>query len=79
MLMLLALGSDVDRVHEAAPRRFTPGDVAEAFAATKCVTVPSQLRAMVTADPRSLAKEFSWRAPTARGSPCSGGPSVACC
>ena len=63
MLMLLALGSDVDRVYEAARRRFTPDDIAEAFAATKGVTVPGQLRAMVMADPRPLAKDFSRRAP----------------
>jgi tRNA A-37 threonylcarbamoyl transferase component Bud32 len=63
MLMLLALGSDVERVYEAALRRFTPDDIAEAFAATKGVTVPGQLRAMVMADPRPLAKEFSNRAP----------------
>lgn len=63
MMMLLALGSDVDRVYEASLRRFTPEDVAEAFAATKGVTVPGQLRAMVMADERPLAKEFSLRAP----------------
>lgn len=63
MLMLLALGSDVDRIYQAALCRFTPDDVAEAFAATKGVTVPSQLRTMVMADPRPLPKEFSTRAP----------------
>ena len=63
MLMLLALGSDVDRVYEAARRRFTPDEIAEAFAATKGVTVPGQLRSMVMADPRPLAKDFSRRAP----------------
>jgi serine/threonine-protein kinase RIO1 len=63
MLMLLALGSDVDRVYESARRRFTPDDIAEAFAATKGVTVPGQLRSMVMADPRPLAKDFSRRAP----------------
>ena len=63
MLMLLALGSDVDRVYEASLRRFTPEEIAEAFAATKGVTVPGQLRTMVMADERPLAKEFSLRAP----------------
>jgi len=63
MLMLLALGSEVDRIYRAALRRFTPDDVAEAFAATEGVTVPGQLRAMVMADPRPLAKEFSRLAP----------------
>jgi tRNA A-37 threonylcarbamoyl transferase component Bud32 len=69
MLLLLSLGSDVDRVYEAALRRFTPDDVAEAFAATKSVTVPGQLRSMVMADPRPLAKEFSLRAPERRRIP----------
>jgi hypothetical protein len=63
MLLLLALGSDVDRVYEAALRRFTADEIAEAFAATKGVTVPSQLRGMVMTDVRPLAKEFSQRAP----------------
>jgi tRNA A-37 threonylcarbamoyl transferase component Bud32 len=63
MLMLLALGSDVDRVYEAALRRFTPDEIAEAFAATKGVTVPSQLRGMVMTDARPVAKDFSQRAP----------------
>jgi len=69
MLMLLALGSDVARVYEAALERFSPDDIAEAFAATKGVTVPSQLRAMVMADPRPIAKEFSARAPDRRRIP----------
>jgi hypothetical protein len=69
MMMLLALGSDVDRVYEAALRRFTPDDVAEAFAATRGVTVPSQLRGMVMRDERSLAKEFSMLAPSRRRIP----------
>ncbi len=69
MLMLLALRSDVDRVYRAALHRFTSEDIAEAFAATKGVTVPGQLRAMVMADPRPLAKEFSERAPAPRAHP----------
>lgn len=63
MLMLLALGSEVDHVYRAAIRWFTPDDIAEAFAATKGVTVPRQLRTKVMADPRPLAKEFSRLAP----------------
>jgi tRNA A-37 threonylcarbamoyl transferase component Bud32 len=69
MLMLLALQSEVDRVYRAALRWFTPDDVAEAFAATKGVTVPGQLRALVMADPRSLAKEFSRLVPSRRRIP----------
>jgi hypothetical protein len=66
MLMILALGSEVDRVYRAAIRWFTPDDIAEAFAASKGVTVPRQLRTKVVADPRSLAKEFSRLAPNRR-------------
>jgi hypothetical protein len=69
MLMLLALGSEADRIYRAALRWFTPDDIAEAFAATKGVTVPGQLRAMVRADPRPLAKEFSLLAPNRRRIP----------
>ena len=69
MLMLLALGSEVDRIYRAALRSFTPDDIAEAFAATKGITVPGQLRAMVIADPRPLAKEFSRLAPNRRRIP----------
>lgn len=63
MLMLLALGSDVNTVYRAALMDFTPDDIAEAFAATRCVTVPTQLRDLVHHDERSLAKESSVRAP----------------
>jgi hypothetical protein len=40
MLMLLALGSEVDRVDRATLRWFTPDDIAEASAATKGVHGP---------------------------------------
>ncbi len=69
MMLVLALGSETGRVYEAALRRFTPDDVAEAFAATRGVTLPSQLRAMVMRDERSLAKEFSLLAPARRRIP----------
>jgi tRNA A-37 threonylcarbamoyl transferase component Bud32 len=69
MMMMLALGSDSAQVYEAALRRFTPEDVAEAFAATRGVTVPHQLRTMVKRDERSLAKEFAQLAPPRRRIP----------
>jgi tRNA A-37 threonylcarbamoyl transferase component Bud32 len=69
MMLLLALESDPPRVYEAALRRFTPEDVAEAFAATRGVTVPGQLRTLVMRDPRSLAKEFARLAPPRRRIP----------
>jgi tRNA A-37 threonylcarbamoyl transferase component Bud32 len=69
MMLLLALRSDTTTVYEATLRRFTPDDIAEAFAATRGITVPTQLRKMVMRDERSLAKEFSQLAPARRRIP----------
>jgi len=69
MMLILALRSETRLVYEAALRRFTPDDVAEAFAATRGVTVPSQLRTMLMQDERSLAKEFSLLSPARRRIP----------
>jgi len=69
MMLMLALRSDSTRVYEAALRRFTPEEIAEAFAATRGVTVPHQLRTMVMRDERSLAKEFAQLAPPRRRIP----------
>ena len=44
MMIILALRSDADLVYGRALRFFAPGDIAEAFAATRSVTVPSQSR-----------------------------------
>ena len=68
-MLILALRSETRLVYEAALRRFTPDDVAEAFAATRGVTVPSQLRTMLMQDERSLAKEFSLLSPARRRIP----------
>ncbi len=69
MMLMLALRSESARVYKAALRRFTPEEVAEAFAATRGVTVPHQLRTMVMRDERSLAKEFAQLAPPRRRIP----------
>jgi membrane-associated phospholipid phosphatase len=47
MMIVLALGSDPQRVYDRALRFFSPDDIAEAFAATHSVTVPSQSRSML--------------------------------
>jgi len=47
MMLVLALGSNAQTVYEHALEQFTPDEVAEAFAATHSVTIPSQLRRMV--------------------------------
>lgn len=44
MMLLLALRSDAPTVYEHAIQHFEPRDVAEAFAATRGVTIPRQLR-----------------------------------
>jgi tRNA A-37 threonylcarbamoyl transferase component Bud32/membrane-associated phospholipid phosphatase len=53
MMIILALRSDPDRVYERALQRFSPDDIAEAFAATKGVTIPSQSRSSLTLLKRS--------------------------
>ena len=66
MMMVLALRSDASRVYELAQRFFTPDEIAEAFAATRGVASPTQLRTMVKEDGRDLLGEFRSLAPTRR-------------
>lgn len=47
MMMILALKSDVAVVYERALLQFAPSDIAEAFAATRSVTIPTQTRALL--------------------------------
>jgi hypothetical protein len=47
MMLVLGLLTDPDLVYERALRFFSPEEIAEAFAATRSVTVPSQSRAML--------------------------------
>jgi tRNA A-37 threonylcarbamoyl transferase component Bud32 len=58
MLLVLALRSDPKRVYERALRQFTAEEVSEAFAATRGLTMPSQLRRMLRAQGRDLHAEF---------------------
>jgi tRNA A-37 threonylcarbamoyl transferase component Bud32/membrane-associated phospholipid phosphatase len=50
MMLVLALRTDPDRVYERALRYFSPDEIAEAFAATRSVTMPSQSRALLKKD-----------------------------
>jgi hypothetical protein len=52
MMIVLALKSDPDRVYERALRYFTPDDIAEGFAATQGLTIPSQSRDMMKKERR---------------------------
>lgn len=44
MMVILALRTDAERVYQRALLQFAPEDIAEAFAATRSVTLPSQSR-----------------------------------
>ena len=63
MMMVLALRSDAPRVYEHAVGLFSPDEIAEAFAATRGVASPTQLRSMMKDDGRDLLEEFRALAP----------------
>jgi len=63
MMLVLALRSDPEHVYEKALAYFTPDELAEAFAATRGVASPSQLRASMKADGRGLLETFRGLAP----------------
>jgi tRNA A-37 threonylcarbamoyl transferase component Bud32/membrane-associated phospholipid phosphatase len=47
MMLVLALQTNADRVYQRALKFFSPQEIAEAFAATRSVTMPSQSRTML--------------------------------
>ena len=63
MMLVLAVRTDPQRVYQRALRYFTPAELAEAFAATRGVASPTQLRAFMKRDPRDLLGEFRALAP----------------
>src|SRR5689334_15327489 len=63
MMLVLAVRSDPDRVYQRALAYFTEAELAEAFAATRGVASPTQLRAFMKRDPRDLLGEFRALAP----------------
>ena len=63
MMLVLALGSSPELVYERARLRFTVDEIAEAFAASRGVTLPSQLRREVRRDGRELLARFRELAP----------------
>ena len=63
MMLGLAVRTDAERVYRRALGYFTPDELAEAFAATRGVASPSQLRAFMKRDPRDLLGEFRALAP----------------
>jgi tRNA A-37 threonylcarbamoyl transferase component Bud32 len=58
MLLVLALRSEPKRVYARAVREFSVQEISEAFAATRGLTMPSQLRRMLRAQGRDLHAEF---------------------
>jgi hypothetical protein len=63
MMLVLAVRTNPERVYRRALAYFTPDELAEAFAATRGVASPTQLRALMRRDPRDLLGEFRALAP----------------
>ena len=63
MMLVLAVRTDPQRVYRRALAYFTATELAEAFAATRGVASPTQLRAFMKRDPRNLLGEFRALAP----------------
>jgi tRNA A-37 threonylcarbamoyl transferase component Bud32 len=63
MMLTLALRTDPDRVYARATGRFTPEEIAEAFAADVGLAVPTQLQARLKEDPRPIVARFKELAP----------------
>jgi len=66
MMLVLAVRTDPARVYRRALNHFTPDELAEAFAATRGVASPTQLRGLLKRDPRDLLSEFRALAPPRR-------------
>jgi hypothetical protein len=58
MMLVLAVRTDPERVYRRALRYFTPDELSEAFAATRGMASPAQLRAFMKRDPRDLLATF---------------------
>src|SRR5260370_33842716 len=66
MRLVLEVRPDPGRVYQRALRHFTEAELAEAFAATRGVASPTQLRAFMKRDPRDVLAEFRRLAPQRR-------------
>ena len=69
MMLTLALASTPEHVYERALSVFAADDVAEAFAACRSITIPSQSRSLIGTDGRDLTGRFRQLAPTRRPIP----------
>jgi tRNA A-37 threonylcarbamoyl transferase component Bud32 len=66
MMLVLAVRSDAELVYRRALEYFTEDEIAEAFAATRGVASPTQLRLFLKRDHRDLVGEFRALAPQRR-------------
>jgi membrane-associated phospholipid phosphatase/tRNA A-37 threonylcarbamoyl transferase component Bud32 len=66
MMLVLALRSDAQTVYEKALVYFTPEELSEAFAATRGVASPTQLRNFMKRDGRDLLEQFRSLVPERR-------------
>ena len=66
MMLVLAVRTDAERVYRRALQLFTPDEIAEAFAATRGIASPTQLRAVMKQDGRDLVGDFRALAPARR-------------
>ena len=66
MMLVLAVRTDPERVYRRALSYFSPAELSEAFAATRGVASPTQLRAFMKRDPRDVLGEFRKLAPERR-------------
>jgi serine/threonine protein kinase len=63
MMLALALRSSPEQVYERAIRIFSPEEIAEAFAASRGITLPTQLRRELKKKSVDLLEEFRRLAP----------------
>jgi tRNA A-37 threonylcarbamoyl transferase component Bud32 len=63
MMLTLSLSSTPERVHHQALSFFAPGEIAEAMAASRSITVPTQLRSRLRVDGRDIASQLRALAP----------------
>jgi tRNA A-37 threonylcarbamoyl transferase component Bud32 len=63
MMLTLALCTSAEQVYDRARRLFTPEEIGEAFAASRGVTIPAQLRSLLREDGRDLVTRFRALAP----------------
>ncbi len=64
MMLTLSLRTTPDRVYEAAIEYFSEAEIAEALAATRGVTIPSELKRALAEDDREILGELRRLAPS---------------